>query len=81
MNYKELKKIADACRKLGIKHYKSAEFEFTLSDSAPQSNYKKQKTKSYTDDDSEIRVEDTISDEDLLFWSTVEESTAKNEDN
>jgi hypothetical protein len=38
---KDLKKLADACRKAGIKHFKQGDLEFTLSDEAPVSNYKK----------------------------------------
>ncbi len=41
---KELKKLAAACRAAGIKHYKADGIEFTLSDEAPVSQYKKRKS-------------------------------------
>lgn len=69
-NVKEIKKIADSCRKAGISSFKCADFEFTLTPEAPVSNYKK-KASNYkeTPDNSEP---DTggLSDEDILFWSS-----------
>ena len=41
MDVKALKKLAEACRSAGIKHFKNAEMEFTLTDDKPVSNYKK----------------------------------------
>lgn len=68
---KELKKLADACRKAGIKSYKTSEFEFTLSEDAPVSNYKKLKntpSKSTQLDNSPFQS-DEPTPEDVMFWS------------
>lgn len=67
MNLKELKKIAAACRKAGISHFKSADYEFTLTDEAPKSAYKQSKASAA--DSSEKFESDSLSKEELLFWS------------
>lgn len=81
-DYKALKKLADTCRKLGIKHFKSADFEFTLSDEAPESNYKKRiKQQELSQQQSVIEEafkSDSLTDEQLLFWSAANlESTSE----
>jgi len=65
---KELKKLADACRKAGIKHYKTPDFEFTLTDDAPVSAYKKAVASPRPSD--EPFKTDSLSEEAMLFWST-----------
>lgn len=72
---KALKKLADACRKSGIKHYKSADMEFTLTDYAPESNYKKKQAAS---EPQELAPEETLTQDQLLFWSSVD-TTEKTE--
>lgn len=71
---KTLKKFADACRKAGIKSFKSPEFEFTLTDEPPVSNYKKAKTAK--DDLATSAMDDfkseALSEEALLFWSAAD---------
>lgn len=75
---KALKKLADACRKAGIKHYKDAQMEFTLTDDAPVSNYKrKQKTPQYTSN-TDVLSQDTLTEEQLLMWSTGDVSEGIN---
>lgn len=73
-NIKALKKLADTCRKAGIKHFKSAEFEFTLTEEAPLSAYKLTKQSKATSNnvttDNKAFESDTLSDNELLFWST-----------
>lgn len=73
MDFKELKKLADACRKAGIKHFKNADVEFTLSDEGPVSSYKKRKaTKNVTQEESNSVNDiqsDALTQEQLLFWS------------
>lgn len=73
---KELKKLADACRKAGIKHYKSGDIEFTLADEAPVSNYKKRKPKSPLTSlevapDAPVKSDgwDTLTEDQKLFYS------------
>jgi hypothetical protein len=71
---KALKKIADACRKAGITHYKCAEFELTISPDAPPSNYKRRqaaKDPSPATADEVIKT-DTLTEEQLLLWSSVD---------
>ena len=77
MTPKELKKLADACRKAGIKHYKDSQIEFTLSDEAPTSNYKK-KQETQKDISNNYLVEtDSLTEDQLLFWSVGESDGAK----
>jgi len=74
MNPKDLKKLADACRKAGIKHFKNADIEFTLADDAPVSNYKKRTAPPLTQDvatPSDL-MNSQMSDEELLYWSVGE---------
>lgn len=74
MDYKELKKLADTCRKAGIKYFKNAEMEFTLSDEGPISNYKRKQAKPAAE---ESVVADTLKDtqlteDQLLFYSVID---------
>jgi hypothetical protein len=75
---KSLKKLADACRKAGITHFKNSEFEFTLSPDAPTSSYKKkqEELKTYSDPNSKAIDDafnsDTLTDEQLLMWSAID---------
>lgn len=72
---KDLKKLADSCRKAGIKHFKSGDLEFTLSDEAPVSNYKKAnkmatpKPASADDGIDPNFTSDDLTQEQLLMWS------------
>lgn len=68
-NFKSLKKLADTCRKAGIKHYKCAEFEFTLTEDGPISNYKKRTTVKLPLSTEATAPAEELSDEQLLFWS------------
>lgn len=69
MDLKELKKLAAACRKAGISHFKSADYEFTLTEETPVSTYKqKQVSKVTTAPDAKFES-DSLTDSDLLFWS------------
>lgn len=82
-DFKSIRKLADICRKAGIKSFKNADFEFTLTDDAPISNYKRRKSTIQTDTttkpvDSTFKS-DSISNEALLFWSTQDLDEADNE--
>lgn len=75
-NAKELKKLADSCRKAGIKHFKSGDLEFTLADDAPVSNYRKKATPvskptSQGQDNDQIVIDDELTQEQLLMWSVM----------
>lgn len=75
LDYKALKKLADACRKAGIKHFKNAEMEFTLSDEGPISNYKKRSAKSTieeTKSEKDSFASDTLTEQQLLMWSAID---------
>ncbi len=65
INAKELKKLAAMCRKVGIKSFKSADFEFTLTESEPSSN---KKAKEHHEPG--IPTSDGLTPQELLFWST-----------
>ncbi len=78
MDPKNLIKLAKACRAAGIKHYKCPEFEFTLTDEVPVSNYKKRVTaKPQIQETSSSLIEtDSLTTDQLLMWSTgLDEST------
>jgi hypothetical protein len=65
MDPQKLHQLAKACRKAGIKHYKDADVEFTLTDESP----KKQKA-AKQDNTPDTPVETDIpSPEALMFWS------------
>jgi hypothetical protein len=71
-NYKALIKLANACRKAGIKHYKDSDCEFTLTDDAPQSAYKKRQKSQpkVVNSDVDLDVQtDALTQEQLLLWS------------
>lgn len=76
MTPKELKKLADTCRKSGIKHYKCQDFEFTLTDSAPTIPTRRNKKGIVVSSNSPL-VEDKVesdqqlTDDQLLFWSSA----------
>lgn len=74
---KQLKKLADICRKVGIKSFKCPAFEFTLTEDIPVSNYKKAKEdkvqqQEYNDKVRQIQSE-ALTEEQLLFFSTPDE--------
>jgi hypothetical protein len=66
---KELRNIANACRKAGIKQYKCADFEFTLTDEVPASSPSKTKKSIRMDTTPEFES-DSLTEEQLLMWST-----------
>lgn len=74
---KELLKLANACRKAGIKSFKSGELEFTLTDEAPASPYikaKELKSKANETLDQMVAANDPFATdsptpEQLLYWS------------
>lgn len=67
---KQIKDLAKTCRKVGIKHFKSADFEFTLTDELP--NIPKSVQKSTPDDVvADVIATNSINDEQLLFWSAA----------
>ena len=76
LDTKLIKKLADACRKAGIRQFKGYGIEFTLSDDAPpQSAYKrktapKQETQQPADPLSPTDGWDSMSDEEKLFFSS-----------
>lgn len=75
-NTKELKKLVLTCHKLGIKTFKCAEYEFTLSEhNAPQTQKRVRKSKASKATEQEVEEkqspeDEMISDEALLFWSS-----------
>lgn len=80
---KDLKKLADSCRKAGIKHFKSGDLEFTLSDELPPvSNYKKSKAKVEHPTDTGVDPNftyDDLTQEQLLYWSIGSQDTEERE--
>ena len=76
MDFKDLKALAAACRKAGIKHYRQGDVEFTLTDDAPVSNYKKSQASGTLRPETKIEAvdkdfqSDELSQEALLYWST-----------
>lgn len=66
---KELKKLADACRKAGIISFKGGGIEFTLSDEAPISSHKRAKAAKVAFVEQGDIETDSPSPEELLMWS------------
>lgn len=66
-NAKELKKIAAACRKAGISHFKCDVFEFTLDTNAPTAA-PKGFSKPNHGEQGEVQS-DELTPEQILFWS------------
>ncbi len=79
-DFKQLKKLADACRKAGIKHYKQGDLEFTLSDDAPVKRNRQTKgpNKPYHQDDNRVETSE-LTPEQLLFYS-VQDNLSLGED-
>lgn len=75
MNPKELKKLAKACRDAGIKYYKDANIEFTLTDDAPESKYMQAK-KTLSDTPlqapSDPFTAEELTQDQLINWSVAE---------
>lgn len=73
IDMKSLKKIADTCRKVGIKHFKNADFEFTLTDDLPEPALKTSDKRILNETEAlalpEVQT-DGPTEEELLFWST-----------
>lgn len=84
VDLKLLKKLASTCRKLGIQSFKTQSFEFTLSDDirAVEKSSKKQFKSSSPlhslgpDDDFKT---DSLTEEELLLWSSQSEETDSKE--
>lgn len=79
MDLKELKKLAAACRKAGISHFKSEQYEFTLTEDQPVSAYKQAKITASNSDaqvsgDTGKFQSDSLTDDELLFWSVDKSS-------
>lgn len=69
---KAIKKLADTCRKAGITHFKSPDFEFTLGEQPqPKGGQKVRKgqPKGGQIADSDFKS-DSLTEQELLFWST-----------
>lgn len=68
---KELKKIADSCRKAGIAYFKCADFEFTLSPQAQSTpTAKRSDNTKLVDNTSTYQDRPELTDDELLLWSS-----------
>ena len=65
---KRLKKLAETCRKAGIKHFKSDEFEFTLGD-LPLKTPRRSRAPANVSPD--YIATDAMTPADLLMWSSA----------
>lgn len=70
-----MKKLARICREAGIKHYKTSEFEFTLSDDMTTPVIRTKAEKLTAAELSAPIESDDLSQEALLFWSSGEDFT------
>lgn len=74
-NAKDLKKLADACRKAGISHFKQGDLEFTLTSETPVSTYKKAQKANLLSPETKVDAidnnfqSDELTEDQLLFWS------------
>lgn len=72
---KQLDKIIQLCRKRGVKTIKIDNVELTLSEDAPQTNYKRRKASKDEKDTENSLLDDTLepaqlTEDQLLFWSS-----------
>lgn len=73
MKPSEIKKLAKVCREAGIKHFKNADFEFTLTDDMP-AYVRSIKPGKMTQKELDAPIQsDDISEEAMLFWSSGED--------
>lgn len=66
-NLNDLSKIIDLCRKKGIASIEIQGIKLELREDVPPSNYKKKKA----EDNSDVIVEEPLTDEQALFWSST----------
>lgn len=69
---KELKKLADACRKAGITSFKGGGIEITFSDNPAPTATRRRRAASAPQETPAAEgpfKSDTLSEEELLFWS------------
>jgi hypothetical protein len=77
MDIKALEKLAKACRKAGISYFKNEEFEFKL-DANPQPARKRNNKQSLPmSNDDAIASEDSLTQDQLLFYSVADIDVAK----
>lgn len=69
LDLKQLKKIADACRKAGIKTFKGYGYEFTLAEAPVKQQRKGKSTAKPSVEQPDNVPTDEPSKEDLMFWS------------
>jgi hypothetical protein len=70
---KTLTKLAAACRKAGITHFRSSDFEFTLSEHKPEPKTRKgSEPKRLANNDAAVLTpeDEVLTPEQALFWST-----------
>lgn len=71
---KELKKLADACRKAGITHFKGSGLELAIGDAPTKEAKRKAAPKGTTEQqtaaDTGAPASDAYTEEELLFWSS-----------
>lgn len=74
MKLSELKKLARVCREAGIKHFKNADFEFTLTDEEPVIRESRSAKAPLSQAELDKPIEsDDLSEDQMLFWSTGED--------
>lgn len=66
---KELQKLANACRKAGVLHFKCGEVEFTL-DPSRQPIVVNKASKQTTPDNTPFQDRPELTEEELLLWSS-----------
>lgn len=72
-NPKDIKKLANMCRKAGIKHFKCDGMEFTLDDEPVKPT--KQSSKAPSAETNAEFETDTLTNEQLLMWSVHTDQT------
>jgi vacuolar-type H+-ATPase subunit I/STV1 len=71
----QLEEIIKICRKRGVKSFRIGEMQFTLTEEAPKSSYKRNQEAKIEDDYQEP------SHEELLMWSALPTGPITNEGN
>jgi hypothetical protein len=77
LDLKMLKKLADTCRKSGIREFEGYGYKFTLDDAPVTADMSKAQLKASGSVSEDKYDTDSLTDEELMFWSAGAMPTAQ----